>query len=91
MSNSEAFATLERKTMVFWKLSQVWNGQRNVTVQTGEAIEICGTLGEYLNPIRPLYRSNNSLLGEIVAGEGRKTSESKVLPFEKPIRKKARS
>lgn len=83
--------TLEDKTLVFWKLSQVWNGRRAVEVQTGDAIEICSGLQNMLNPYRPLHRGVRCLLGEIIEGEGKKIPETKLLPFAKPIKQEARS
>lgn len=83
--------SLASKTLAFWKLSQIWNGKRNVEVSTGDAIEICSTLKCMLNPSRPLLSSTESLLQEIIEGEGRKSAETKVLPFEKPVKKAARS
>lgn len=89
--NAEQHYPLSTKTLIFWKLSQVWNGVRAVEVSTGDAIEICTTMKDMLGPQRPLKRSLGNLLQEIIDGEGKKSSETKVLPFAKPIKKKARS
>lgn len=89
--NVEQHYPLATKTLIFWKLSQVWNGVRAVEVSTGDAIEICTTMEGILGPHRTLRRSVSCLLQEIIDGEGKKSSETKVLPFAKPIKKKARS
>lgn len=91
MQSSQEYS-LSSKTLVFWKLSQVWNGKRAVEVSTGDAIEICTTLCEMLGPQRPLYRGMNNLLREIIEGQGIKAPETKVLPFAKPAKtRKVRS
>lgn len=78
---SQTEYTLAEKTNVYWKLSQVWNGKRNVQVTTEEAIEMCGLLQRVINPYRPLWRVSGSLLNEIIDGQGKKAPESKVLMF----------
>lgn len=45
---------------------------------------MCSSLGNQLNPVRPLWRATSGLLGEIIEGESRKTVNTKVLPFVKP-------
>lgn len=93
MVGNQQEITLSSKTLIFWKLSQIWNGKRAVEVETGDAIEICTELKGMIGPQRPLLHSVGNLLQEIIDGEGKKSDETKVLPFEKPIRtkKKARS
>jgi intein-encoded DNA endonuclease-like protein len=78
---------LHQKTMAYWKLSQIWNGKREVELATGDAIELCSHMIETTNITRPLSFRAEILLQEIVLGEGSKAPDSKVLEF--PAKRKA--
>lgn len=82
---------LTQKTQAFWKLSQVWNGiKRDVEITTGEAIELCTIMQARTSIQRPLSYAIEALLEEIIMGEGNKALESKLLPFQKPVKKQRR-
>ena len=72
---------LKQKTLAYWKLSQIWNGKREVELPTGEAIELCSHMIETTNITRPLSYRAEILLQEIIIGQGSKAPDSKVLEF----------
>lgn len=62
---------LKQKTLAYWKLSRVWNGRDSREILTGEAIEICISAMQMTSNTRKIYWRFNSVMGEIVLGEGK--------------------
>lgn len=60
---------LEEKTLAYWNVAQVWNGRKPEEVQTGEAIEVCSTILEMTNFVRPLFHHTDKLLQDIIVGD----------------------
>ena len=73
---------LKQKTLAYWKLSQIWNGKREVELPTEDAMKICAKIIDQTSATRPLYHCMNKVLEEIIAGTGKKV-ESKILEFKR--------
>ena len=68
---------LQEKTLAYWHLSKVWNGKEETLVETGNAIEVCSTILDMTNFVRPLFHRTDILLQEIIRGE---PSQPKEVP-----------
>lgn len=78
---------LEQKTLAYWKLSQIWNGRRQVEVTTGDAMEMCSTILARTSIYRPVFHSVDGLLQEIIKGGGNPLPTATILPL--PTKNKA--
>jgi len=75
---------LELKTKTYWLLSHIWNGRHQADVSTGEAIELCTIVLNWTSYFRPLSHCVDSLLQEIIKGEGNARAQvTKIIPFAK--------
>ncbi len=72
---------LNQKTLAYWKLSSIWNRRIQVDVETGTALEICSEVLETTNYHRPIAKRFDSLLDELIKGEGRILPPAKLLEF----------
>lgn len=73
---------LKQKTLAYWKLSQIWNGKRDVELPTEDAMRICHLILSDTSCTRPIYRSMDRVLNEIIEGTGKKV-DSQIIPFKK--------
>lgn len=74
-----AVQELEKKTFEYWRISQALNGRSKEMIPMGSAIAICNSIRFTTNPSRPIFRSNQELMAELISGESGPQHEGKVL------------
>lgn len=74
---------LKQKTLAYWKLSQIWNGKREVNIGVEDALKICGTIMIMTSNTRPLSFYTDALREELIQGQGKKKPVSEVIPFKR--------
>lgn len=77
---------LEEKTRAYWILSSVWNNRLQDNIPMGDALNVCTSLINRTNYIRPLAYRVWELQEEFIEGTGRAaTNVAKILPMKQGV------